>query len=335
MARLTQRPHRRLPGLAVLLTLLGCAWATPVSAAAVVPQNRWERLRALDLRVAAIGYRLSLANRALCPRLLAPQAGFVLHSIEQYETADREAAARTFGIGSHVGVMAVVAGSPAHRSGLMPDDQLVSVNGRELDLPVPAPDAVTTRAPVESAQRILTDEMAKGAVVLRVSGTGGNREVRFTADSGCPSRVELATGPEINAWADGQRAVISEGIVLRCASDGDLALVIGHELAHNFLHHSQRMAGASADRRLRLTGSGSAAMRQMEEQADRLAVQMAGAAGYDLSDVVPFLAALLDAEDFGPATGTHPPRGRRLALLKAQIASSGAKRVLGALSGEP
>ncbi|MDB5693386.1 MAG: hypothetical protein JWO81_2449, partial [Alphaproteobacteria bacterium] len=135
--------------------------------------------------MAGVAYRLSLANRRLCRGALAPQLGFVLHGIEQYGAADRQEAARSFGLGSYVGVMAVVAGSPAQRSGLTADDQLVSVNGRALSGAKAASNADPTRAPVERAQHILAEELGKGAVSLRVSGAGGLRDVRFTAESGC------------------------------------------------------------------------------------------------------------------------------------------------------
>lgn len=325
MTRSIPRPLRRLCRLAALLAAPGCTWPVPLSAAAA-PPGRWEKLRAQDLRVAGVAYRLSLANRRLCPRALASQPGFVLHSIEQYDAADRQEAAHSFGLGSNVGVMAVVAGSPAQRSGLAADDQLVSVNGRVLSGARVATNAGPTRARVEFAQRILADAMAKGEVILLVSRAGGLHEVRFTADTGCASVVELVTAAEVNAWADGQRVLVSDSLVAHCASDGDLALVIGHELAHNFLHHSQRLAvGARASRGLRLTGTGSAEMREAEEAADRLGVRLASAAAYDLSDSLSFVTALLDADGAGRAAGTHPAPARRLALLRAEIAAAGAK----------
>jgi hypothetical protein len=324
LRRLRSSSPGRLHCLALLLALLGAASAGPVAAAAGPPPDRWEKLRSEDLRVAGIAYRLSLANRGLCSRALAPQLGFVLHGLAQYGAADRQDAARRFGLDADVGVMAVVAGSPAQRSGLVADDRLVSVNGRVLNDAGFGAGAEPTRAPVERAQHILAEEMGKGDVTLRVSGASGLHDVRFTADVGCASSVELATGETVNAWADGQRVVISDGLVAQCRTDGDLALVIAHELAHNFLHHSRRLAaGGPALRRLQLMGEGSAAMRETEEEADRLGVRLARAAAYDLSDAVPFLAALLEADGAGREAGTHPAPARRLALLRAAIAATG------------
>jgi predicted Zn-dependent protease len=163
--------------------------------------------------------------------------------------------------------------------------------------------------------------MRHGAVRLRLSGPGGERTVTFSAQTGCPSIVELVTGPELNAWADGVRVMVSEGLVRRSASDDDLALVIGHEMAHNLLHHRQRLAaeGVLASRLLPLTEAGTAAMRETEEEADALAVRLAANASYDLSGAVSFLGGLMDGR--GAVAATHPDPDRRLALLRAAIAN--------------
>lgn len=316
--------------VAVLFCILGCAWPGSAGAAVPAPPDRWELLRAQDLRVAAVGYRLSVANAAFCPGALAPQAGFVLHSIEQYDPLNWDSVARGFRLGAHVGVMAVVPDSPAQRSGLTADDQLLSVNGRVLSAAIAIPPAAPSRRSVELAQRILVEEMMKGEVILGILRLGAHHDVGFTADRGCASEVEMVTSGEVNAWSDGERVVVSDGLVARCRTDAELALVIGHELAHNLLRHSEELAtGGSVNRRLHLTGIGSDASREMEEEADRLAVRIASAASYDLSDALSFVTGLLEAESAVGVAGTHPAAGRRLALLEAEIASADANRASG------
>ena len=317
MLRFRSRNFREFRRLVALIVVLGCA---PVPAAASPSLDRWESLRAQDLRVSSVAYRLSLANARLCPNSLAPQLGFILHSIEQYDAGDRQGAADRFGLGDNFGVMAVVPGSPAHRAGLAANDQLVSVNGRALRVLHTSFGAMPTRDAVAMAQLVLSEEMAKGAVILRVSRSSGLEDVRFTAESGCALNIELATGGEANAWADGQSIVISAGIVAKCSNDGDLALVIAHELAHNLLHHSQTQTAAGSKG---LPGTALAKSRANEEEADRLAVRLAKASGFDLTDALGFIAALLDANGPDSASGTHPTTARRLALLRAEIAAAG------------
>lgn len=321
MPILSSRSALRLRGLAGLLALATCAFLASVSAAASPPLNRWEQLRAQDLRVAGVAYRLSVLNAGLCPNALAAQRGFVLHSIEQYDLADRQGAARSFGLTSGVGVMAVVANSPAERSGLKPDDQLVSANGRALSVAESAAIGAPSNLAVAFAKSVLAKAMAKGEVILRVSRGGAFHDLRFTADSGCASDVELVTAAEPNGWADGQRVVLTDGMLALCASDGDLALVLGHEFGHNLLRHSEQLATlGSASARLGLTEARPAGTREIEEEADKLGVRLARGASYDLRDALAFLARLLEAESVGSSAATHAAPARRLALFKAEIA---------------
>ncbi len=266
-----------------------------------------------------VAYRLSVANVARCARVLTPQPGFVLHGIAQYGPADRADAAIAFGLGDRPGVMAVVGGSPAERAGLRAGDRLLSINGRPLDRD-DSRDA-PTRAGIESAQQTLVEEMRRGPVTLSVSGPAGEREVRFMAEAGCPSNVELVPGDIVNAWADGTRVMVSAALLGRCTTDGDLALVIGHEMAHNLLHHRLRLAAEGIAANTLLPGAvgsnGMRAVRETEEEADRLAVSLATTAAYDLSDAEPFLGGLLSGAV--PVAATHPAPDRRLALLRAAI----------------
>jgi len=218
--------------------------------------------------------------------------------------------------------MAVVPLSPADKAGLTSDDQLVSVNGRELGPVATDPSDRPTRASVERSHKIILEEMKTGEVTLRVSSAGGLRDVRFAPELGCISNVELIPGGEVNAWADGERVMISAGLLAQCITNADLALVIAHELAHNILRHSRKLAAAGGSERkvVGLLGSGSAMMRETEEEADQLAIKMATAAAYDMSQAEAFMSRLLVGRNAASMAGTHPTADRRLKLLRAEIA---------------
>ena len=136
---------------------------------------------------------------------------------------------------------------------------------------------------------------------------------------------ELGHADEVNAWADGERVVVSSGIVEKCPSDDMLALVIAHEMAHNLLHHNRRLASATSaqGRQFQRYGEGSAAMLETEEEADRRAVSITAAAGYDLSEALPDLRGLMASDISVAVAATHPETERRLALLKTAIAQVG------------
>jgi hypothetical protein len=314
--------------IALTLSVLhaGLLLAAPLPAAASPMPARWTDLRRDELQVATVMYRLATANRQMCRDALAPQSGFAVHGVEQYGAADRSEAAGGFGLDRYVGVIGVVADSPAARAGLSANDQIIAVNGRDLPAALPA-SATPTNARVETARNLLLIEMAKGEVVLLVAGAQGRRTVRFTAEQGCSSAIELVLDAVVNASADGRRVMISEGLLARCTTESDLALVIAHELAHNLLHHADRLARAgisTSNGFLHATASGTAEMRKTEEEADRLGVRLAVAAGYDLSGAASFLSDLQVRDNGDPALSTHPAPARRLTLLRAAIA--GARR---------
>jgi hypothetical protein len=307
---------------AIVLAMLLCGWGVPLRAAPPPDVDPFQELRAQDLRVASVSYRLATANRASCGGAVAPQLGFTLHGIEQYEVADRDRVGARFALGRHAGVMAVVPLSPADKAGLKADDQLVSVNGRVIGPGAGDRRHGPTRAFVERSQETILEEMKTGTVTLRVSGAGVLRDVRFVAELGCTSNVELVPGDDVNAWADGERVVVSAGLLARCTTDDDLALVIAHELAHNLLGHSRKRAasGSSKGTVMKLLGTGPAMMRAREEEADRLAVRMATAAAYDMAHTEMFMKGLLNGRKSTADAGTHPSPDRRLAVLRAEIA---------------
>jgi len=218
--------------------------------------------------------------------------------------------------------MAIVPLSPADKAGLRANDQLMSVNARVLSRIKVDFDLPPTRAFIERSQKIILEEMNTGAVTLRVSRAGEIRSIRFAPELGCFSNVELVPGRDVNAWADGERVVVSAGIVAECTTDDELALVVAHELAHNLLDHGPKLASGkrSGGRDMKFVGTGSAAMRKSEEEADRLAIGMLTAAGYDVTHAEALMGRLLDERTAVPVAGTHPAAERRLALLRAEVA---------------
>lgn len=157
---------------------------------------------------------------------------------------------------------------------------------------------------------------------LRIASLG-ERDLHFVADFGCPLKVKFVDSKKVNAWADGTQVVITSAILARCDSDADLAFVLAHEMAHNLLHHRQRLALAGIQRSglLPIPSAASAMVRETEEEADRLAVRLTAASGYDVSQAVSFLDRLLNSGNgVHRAAATHPDAPRRLMLLSAAIA---------------
>ena len=174
---------------------------------------------------------------------------------------------------------------------------------------------------VAHGKAVLDQDPRDGTVSLRVLERNGEQQLDFTAFGGCPTKVTLIEDEAVNAWADGSSIRITTGLLARCQSDDDLALVLGHEMAHNLLRHRWRLVG-----RIGASGllpSGEAAARELhddEEEADRIAVSLSMAAGYDLGGAVEFMDGLLDRSL--ARSETHPGPQRRLALLRDAISDA-------------
>ena len=259
-------------------------------------------LRAGDARVAAVGHALASRNLDKCDHASAPLSGLTLHALSQYHTADRPAVTRLFGMTRWPGVMAVVPGSAADRAGILEDDQIVAVAGADMagDL-----GRATGRAVVEVANRTIADALASGPASLTLLRRGERIEIMLHPVSGCASDIELLSNDAVNAWANGRNVMIGGGLLDRCESDDDLALVIAHEMAHNIID-----AQARAKRHRAVRGQAS------ETAADALAVKMMITAGYDPAQAIRSLSRLMQRRG---VSFSHPAPTRRIAALQAAM----------------
>ena len=149
---------------------------------------------------------------------------------------------------------------------------------------------------------------------LRISRQGAERSVTLVGDTGCASRVQIIAGGSINAQADGNYVQINSAMLDFAANDDELAVIVGHELAHNILRHIALKTPSKT----------------AEYQADRLGVWLMARAGYDVNAVVPFWTRFEKRTNAGIfADGSHPSTKRRLAAVAAAVAQLKAQRAAG------
>lgn len=277
-----------------------------------------ETLRAADLRLATIGHRLVIANAPLCDRL-SPAPGLVLHAIDQYPAAEQPAARAAFGFSAPVAVEAVVAGGAAAKAGVRADDGVVAINGKPLA--PPAPIAEPTAATRDGALAMLAAQPASRPVTLTLRTGDASRTATVAASPGCSTDFELVLGPKMTAEADGRKVRIGVRFLERY-SDEEVAAVIAHELAHNVLHHRERLEAAGVSWGvLAEFGRNGRLFRRTEDEADQLSVALLRNAGYD-----PRRAARFWREHGGDVDGgffrsrTHASSKARAAAIDAEAA---------------
>lgn len=300
------------PGIAIItvskaarallpLALLGaCAGAAPLASPGAQRQSLLA-LQAADLRVATIAYRLAAAGEPICP-IKTRLTGLTIHDAAQYAPALRPAARRLLGAVDRVGVLAVAAGSPAARAGVMAGDVIVSVDGRPLS---PSPETATASyAGVAAAYAMLERASSARLVSLEIERAGIGLALPIAPVTGCASQVQLRTSPEIEAKADGRIVSVTTALLDYVANDDELALAIGHEMAHNALGHRAMLEGQGLRRGTSGSyGRGNAQVLAVERAADRLGYYLMARAGFDPGVAASFWERL----HVGPARSRRPP----------------------------
>lgn len=317
--RIATMSFRRWSPVALLAGALLTTSAAPNPTSVATDRSTLEALRAADLRLGAIGYRLARANAALCTDL-APVTGMIVHAIDQYSPDEQAMARATFGFETGVAVEAVVPDSAAAQASVRADDSIVRVNGRPVPVPVAQGGAhVATR---DAFAALLDAQPVDRPLTVVLRRAGQERTVTLPPSPGCRTLFELRVGTSLDAVADGRLVQISSQFLDRF-DDSQLAVVVAHELSHNILRHHARLDSAKVSRGLfRELGRNGRIFRATEDDADRLGVHLLRNAGYDPATAVAFWngpGARIDGGIFH--SRTHPSSRKRAQNIAAEIAA--------------
>ncbi|GAA0314738.1 hypothetical protein GCM10009087_26460 [Sphingomonas oligophenolica] len=272
-----------------------------------------EGLRAADIRLGSIIYRLARANVALCNRR-SVLTGLLLHSLPTYSPEVRDVAKRHFAFASPIAVEGVVPDSPAALADIRMDDSLVALD--RVDLTMGTLDLATVNSRLEASPQA----RAIGLDLLRRSDHITRQIVPVT---GCAGHAEVRVTAELNAATDGMTIQVNSGLMNLLTSDDDLAALVAHELAHIILRHPERLTEAKVDRGiLRDFGRNARLIRRTEIEADQLSVYLLANAGYDPAAAPHYL------KTYGSRMGvnnilagsTHPRGKERIKLMEAEVA---------------
>jgi len=292
----------------------------PVVAAAQQPaEGSLLAMRALDQRVATIGYRLATAGSGLCTAH-ENLPGFAVHDLSQYGAGFRPAAIRAFGLDAGPGVLALVPGSPAERAGLRLDDVLLSLDGQAL--PHGDPGRARSFDRMARILDMLDAAFADGSAEIEIRRAGTDLSLHIGTEPGCATRFQLIPSSRLNAEADGRYVQVTTAIASYVADDAELAAVLAHEFAHNILGHRVRLDAARVSRGFFGNfGRSAARIRETEIEADRYSVYLLDRAGYDPEAAVRFWTRFGQRGLNFLGSPTHPNWRSRIALFEAEIAA--------------
>ncbi|MCW4463474.1 M48 family metallopeptidase [Sphingomonas sp. BT-65] len=301
----------------IAFALAAWAFAFPTSALQAQDRDAFEAMRSADMRLAAIGYRLSRAAAPMCDRL-EPATGLQLHTLAQYAPGSREAIRTHFRMSGVVAAEGVIAGSPADRAGIRPDDVIVRI-GAIAPPSVSPPDAST--AVLESLYAQLSALPPQSGIEVIVQRDGRERSFQVQPEPACRTRYELRIADTFDARANGELVQLTSKY-LQTGDPELLPAVVAHELAHNILRHRERLDAAGAEFGLASGfGRNVGLFRQTEIEADLLSVHILARAGYPLSIAGRFW------REIGPQllrgrirSRSHPPLEDRVATVEAEAA---------------
>jgi hypothetical protein len=305
---------------------------TPEMAAAA---DTLSRMAALQDRLYKVAAPLLIDNAELCTRHARNLLGFTAKNRYSYPGSYNEAAHRVLDMGERLQVTNVLVGSGAAKAGLRQGDELVAAAG------TPLPPG---RTALSQAGAIFGPIVRKQASLpLTIERSGKTRDLTVPVTRACAFGIELGNADNVNAYADGQRIMLTRGMMGATQNDDELAYVLAHTMAHNMLGHaaSQRNASTiggiienltniSPDTSMLIGSGGIKAMPATQDAAaDRLAVYLLARAGYRTDRVAAFwqrFAASYPASVLNGHTANHPALAQRIAAIDRAVAEVNAKK---------
>ena len=239
-------------------------------------------------RVLRVGIPVATAAVDLCDGRERPYLGVVAATRNETWKPMRLAAEELWGVGAKVRVVWVEPGSPADRAGIRSGDELLSMSGRDLHFASDLHDPRT--------------RSGEGPIPIEVRRGDARLDVAVDRRPACVAATGVLQSDVVNAWMQYNGRLTVTSAMLRWLGDDDLAIVIGHEIAHFLLRHRRGQAE--------------------ESEADYLGLYLAARAGYAIDGAAALWRrfALLEPGTLDDkSTYSHPSSPKRSLALARTI----------------
>lgn len=296
-------------------------------------------------RLSRVSWRILSSNVELCGDTVERGLGLSFLELDDYDKDKRELVREVLGLSWRPTVFQVPPGSPGELAGLKRGDVVQFVAGVKPENK-------------SQARKLLEQAVDKGGdVPIEVERAGKHLAVVLKPVQLCAYPVVLDRSQVVNAYADGEKIIVTMGMMKFVKSDDELAGVLGHELAHNTRKHIRDKQVNSTLGRLLIdlpvavfTGVNpnlgwqlgrSLYSQEYEFEADYVGLYHTARAGYDTRTVAEFWRRMALDNPKGITIGTtHPSSSKRFVALDAGGAEIAGKRQAGQplrpdMKGEP
>jgi len=282
--------------------------AAMVNAEADMQENSaFKRYRTMSQRLDRVSSKILLANAPLCKKN-SIDSGLMTHSVKSYPKELRASAGRWLSAQDAPRVFIVRENGPAAGK-IVAGATLLGEQGEPLHA-----GSARVRAQL-AAGRPIKAQNPDGQIV----SYSPKRQLR------CDYQVRLKFSGAVNAYATGKTIIVTTGMMDFVKNDNELALVVGHELAHNTLRHVRK----SIQNRL-LSGFATRYTRPFEAEADYVGLYYLARAGYSLDGVELFWRRLGTSHPKAIVEAkTHPMTSSRLLSIRMSAKEINAKRAAG------
>ena len=289
----------------------------------------------LQKRLYRVSFPILTQNAYFCSKNKTYLFGFLhLSARDKFPKGFKDTYISLYELEDHPKVIFVVPGSPAQKAGMMPGDVIMLLNNK-----APYSDFKSFRE--------LLKENKGNPYTFTVKKEGRLIDLKISPVCACNYPVMLIQSDSVNAFTDGKRVYISSGLMRFLQSDNELALVIGHELAHCVMNHISKQMGntliggilgalATVLTGVDMTRVGMEAGRfafsqEFEAEADYVGCYLAARAGYDVSDAADIWRriAVFHPEAINLKGSTHPSTAKRFIAIKKAAEEIKEKQRLG------
>ena len=253
-------------------------------------------------RLMRVAYPVLRENADLCPKTRA-DIGIWTHAQTDYDKRLRAASTRILKADSSPSVFQIAPSGPAAKAGINIGDMILGDDGD----------------PIDSQDDDFQDALKLGETAkVQVLNNGLAYTKSVTPIRICDYNIRLRTSSAINAYADGRNITMTSGMMEFVKNDDELALIIGHELAHNTMGHIRKIIG-----NIILSGGATRYKRPFESESDYVGMYYLVRAGYspeNVEDVWRRLAKVNPKSVSRAKTHpTFPDRYLRIAAAREEI----------------